>query len=686
MPSTRAISSQLGALALLVATGCDTDATSPPPVAETGLPGDSSTDPAAAGAGIGTATPPNAAAPSCCSGRLDPGCSDVAVEACVCALDAYCCEERWDELCASEVDDFNCGACSDSVSCCTADDGPGCSVGRIEQCVCDDDPYCCNTAWDATCVGKITSLGCGTCEPLDLTIAELETPVSACLGEDIGDSLRIAVASLGPGASDQDVTVSWYLSDDDILDSSDTLLGAPDAAYGGIPPETSLDIEIGSHPIPTTATRGHSFIITVLDESNLVGESDDRNNTTATPIDISCDENGEWNVIAPLSMDPWEVEFRGTAVDPDGNSVWQLRSEPSSDSHRQLSSYDIRGSFRWSVELDWSIEDIAPDADGNFYAVGGPTYFLPAYPRVVKFSPSGEQIWELRLDAGEQYYKPRYVTTLPSGEVLVAGRATCSSAGTTQCTSDFPGGPILGPGESSSFVLAFDSSGGMRWQRFLTPKPYTETGFIGELSSNPQGDFAYLVRDERSSPWNIAVSNDSGDHSWPVDSRRISHVTLLDSGETVVSANSTGFPEFAPAHFVRFSEQGTADAPTAIEVGGLGEFTIHDVAATRTGIVASGVWLTDDWEEPTWTDGLGPTLFHSGGYAGWVAHFTSNGAPTWGYIFEKPFGQHSHVFGARVDPEGGFIVRGQADLGTKLGSEVPEPHYEEYLFLSRIRP
>ena len=437
---------------------------------------------------------------------------------------------------------------------------------------------------------------------------------------------------------------------------------------------------------PTLLGISGDFAAEDLTVQVLDGESDDRNNTTATPIDISCDENGEWNVIAPLSMDPWEVEFRGTAVDPDGNSVWQLRSEPSSDSHRQLSSYDIRGSFRWSVELDWSIEDIAPDADGNFYAVGGPTYFLPAYPRVVKFSPSGEQIWELRLDAGEQYYKPRYVTTLPSGEVLVAGRATCSSAGTTQCTSDFPGGPILGPGESSSFVLAFDSSGGMRWQRFLTPKPYTETGFIGELSSNPQGDFAYLVRDERSSPWNIAVSNDSGDHSWPVDSRRISHVTLLDSGETVVSANSTGFPEFAPAHFVRFSEQGTADAPTAIEVGGLGEFTIHDVAATRTGIVASGVWLTDDWEEPTWTDGLGPTLFHSGGYAGWVAHFTSNGAPTWGYIFEKPFGQHSHVFGARVDPEGGFIVRGQADLGTKLGSEVPEPHYEEYLFLSRIRP
>ena len=222
MPSTRAISSQLGALALLVATGCDTDATSPPPVAETGLPGDSSTDPAAAGAGIGTATPPNAAAPSCCSGRLDPGCSDVAVEACVCALDAYCCEERWDELCASEVDDFNCGACSDSVSCCTADDGPGCSVGRIEQCVCDDDPYCCNTAWDATCVGKITSLGCGTCEPLDLTIAAeqesrrgLGKRFRGDLGLD-GDLVTIDYGADGPAAGSptalQYDDMDWSLS------------------------------------------------------------------------------------------------------------------------------------------------------------------------------------------------------------------------------------------------------------------------------------------------------------------------------------------------------------------------------------------------------------------------------------------------------------------------------------------
>jgi hypothetical protein len=48
-------------------------------------------------------------------------------------------------------------------TCCTAQATPGCSDAVVQNCVCASDSYCCNTAWDSTCVSQVTTLGCGTC-------------------------------------------------------------------------------------------------------------------------------------------------------------------------------------------------------------------------------------------------------------------------------------------------------------------------------------------------------------------------------------------------------------------------------------------------------------------------------------------------------------------------------------------
>lgn len=42
------------------------------------------------------------------------GCLDDAVEACVCAIDPYCCEVEWDAQCVAEVEQFGCGSCGGS--------------------------------------------------------------------------------------------------------------------------------------------------------------------------------------------------------------------------------------------------------------------------------------------------------------------------------------------------------------------------------------------------------------------------------------------------------------------------------------------------------------------------------------------------------------------------------------------
>jgi hypothetical protein len=49
--------------------------------------------------------------------------------------------------------------------CCSAHNSPGCDdsvpgFGSISECVCDNDSYCCTTAWDSFCAAEIAFFGC----------------------------------------------------------------------------------------------------------------------------------------------------------------------------------------------------------------------------------------------------------------------------------------------------------------------------------------------------------------------------------------------------------------------------------------------------------------------------------------------------------------------------------------------
>jgi hypothetical protein len=103
-----------------------------------------------------------AAAGDCCSVDGAPGCSDGVVEACVCAVDSYCCTTAWDGLCVAEVESLGCGTCVEPY-CCAAATTPGCVDAAVEACVCAVDSYCCTTAWDGLCASEVESLGCGSC-------------------------------------------------------------------------------------------------------------------------------------------------------------------------------------------------------------------------------------------------------------------------------------------------------------------------------------------------------------------------------------------------------------------------------------------------------------------------------------------------------------------------------------------
>lgn len=98
-----------------------------------------------------------------CTQPGGPGCNNPVVQTCVCNSDPYCCNTEWDQQCVDEVNGFDCHACGAIPhACCTTGD-EGCTDSAIQACVCGGDPYCCETEWDQLCIDDVDLFGCGTC-------------------------------------------------------------------------------------------------------------------------------------------------------------------------------------------------------------------------------------------------------------------------------------------------------------------------------------------------------------------------------------------------------------------------------------------------------------------------------------------------------------------------------------------
>ncbi|MDC0723630.1 hypothetical protein [Nannocystis bainbridge] len=113
--------------------------------------------------GCGSCPPPEG---PCCEVGVGPGCTEDPVESCVCAQLPDCCAGVWGPECVAAVDTLACGTCQEPPKgeCCEAHAGGGCLDGAVESCVCEQLPGCCDGAWGPECVTAVDSLGCGFCE------------------------------------------------------------------------------------------------------------------------------------------------------------------------------------------------------------------------------------------------------------------------------------------------------------------------------------------------------------------------------------------------------------------------------------------------------------------------------------------------------------------------------------------
>jgi hypothetical protein len=158
---------------------------------------------------------------NCCLNNGSPGCNDLDIQTCVCEKYPTCCNVTWGNICAlrasdlcgatcgnnqcgdgicnsvsegEDANDFescsscptdcgtcpsgcgngvcaedeNCFDCPDDCSACTGvcyaeNNSPGCCYSEIQECVCEKDPACCNTQWDAKCAIRALD-GCNATE------------------------------------------------------------------------------------------------------------------------------------------------------------------------------------------------------------------------------------------------------------------------------------------------------------------------------------------------------------------------------------------------------------------------------------------------------------------------------------------------------------------------------------------
>jgi hypothetical protein len=118
----------------------------------------------------------------CCAAHPSAGCENATCSYAVCAMNASCCAFEWSGDCVDLAERLcdGCGGGSDTAGsssegegssssddggnmdqCCTPTPGtPGCPNQLLEECVCGQDSFCCDTEWDATCVGVGTN-ACG---------------------------------------------------------------------------------------------------------------------------------------------------------------------------------------------------------------------------------------------------------------------------------------------------------------------------------------------------------------------------------------------------------------------------------------------------------------------------------------------------------------------------------------------
>jgi len=130
-----------------------------------------------------------------CEPSQTPGCGGCPCEACVCAMDDFCCSTQWDSLCVTECQD-QCGGCGPKPcgnGTCDAEIGENCLSCAVD-CVCPEGQVCAaGQCCTPMCEGKqcgddLCGGTCGQCGFGELCLGDGTCCLPQCEGKQCGDN------------------------------------------------------------------------------------------------------------------------------------------------------------------------------------------------------------------------------------------------------------------------------------------------------------------------------------------------------------------------------------------------------------------------------------------------------------------------------------------------------------------
>ena len=129
---------------------------------------------------------------------------------------------------------------------------------------------------------------------VDIEVTLFSAPAVADPGEPIGDQIILQIRNNGPDDISDGFSVGFYISTDDQITLSDRLLlgGREFATPLAAGQEIEVPLFDGAR-IPDDFPLGLAFLGVIVDESNQVAESDETNNTAASPINVGDDVSTE---------------------------------------------------------------------------------------------------------------------------------------------------------------------------------------------------------------------------------------------------------------------------------------------------------------------------------------------------------------------------------------------------------
>jgi hypothetical protein len=171
----------------------------------------------------------------------------------------------------------------------------------------------------------------------DIEVVTFTGPALAVPGDPIGDQIYLRIRNASPTDAPMTFSVGFYISDDAVIGFDDQLLFAGREFVFGLAGNTEVDVPLSATAyIPVGYPPGPAYLGVMLDESNVVPESDESDNTASSPVEVV-----DWTEAAEGPA--LSLALHGSFPNPFGAAAAIRYDVPADVSRVTLRVFDVSG-------------------------------------------------------------------------------------------------------------------------------------------------------------------------------------------------------------------------------------------------------------------------------------------------------------------------------------------------------